>query len=118
MLQVFHNDRFLKYHLDHGSLINTTVRRVAFVDTTDDPQEAYRLTNNFDRSWTLHNIVHGVRPCCDVQQRAAGLRSTSVGDLIVAGSAGDPGSKHYVVEPLGFRELTRKEICSITYHIQ
>jgi hypothetical protein len=109
MLQVFHNDRFVEYILNPESLHGATMRRVALIET-DDPQEAYQLTNNIDQSWIKNSGVQptGVDPI-------KGARSTSVGDMIVAGSPGDPGSKHLVVEPLGFRELTRKEFCSMTY---
>jgi hypothetical protein len=109
MLQVFHNDKFLEYYTDKETLLTATIRRVAFVETSD-PQEAYRLTNNIDQSWTEN-------PGVDTAIPNPRIRSTSVGDVIVEGSAGDPGSKHLVVEPCGFRELTREEICSLTYCI-
>jgi hypothetical protein len=109
MLQVFHNDRFVEYMLNPASLHGATMRRVALIET-DDPQEAYQLTNNINNSWIENSKVPptGFDPI-------KGVRSTSVGDMIVKGTPGDPGSKHLVVEPLGFRELTRDEICSLTY---
>jgi hypothetical protein len=109
MLQVFHNDRFIEYILNPESLHGATMRRVALVET-DDPQEAYHRTNNIDHNWIENSKVQptGIDPI-------RGARSTSVGDMIVEGTPGDPGSKHLVVEPLGFRELTRDEICFLTY---
>lgn len=109
MLQVFHNDRFVEYILNPKSLHGATIRRVALVEI-NDPQEAFQLTNNIDHNWIANSKVQptGVDPI-------KGARSTSVGDVIIEGSPGDPGSKHLVVEPLGFRDLTRDEICSLTY---
>jgi hypothetical protein len=85
------------------------MRRVALVDT-NDPEKAYQLTNNIDQSWIKNPGVY--------TSNLPETRSTSVGDMIVDGSPGDPGSMHIVIEPLGLRTLSREEICSITYHIQ
>jgi len=108
-MQVFHSDRFYQYMLDRSSLIGATMRRVALINTVD-PERAYMLTNSLQSLWTTYSEVHVVE-----EYKNVSVRSTSVGDMLVEGSPGDPGSKHLVIEPIGFREMTREEICSITY---
>ena len=97
MIKVYHNDMFLAYILN-PSLKKNTVHLVAEVDT-DDLDEAFRLTNNIMHLWVINN---GVKAVEGVQHR-----STSVGDLL------EWNDKSYVVESVGFRELTSKEINEI-----
>ena len=111
MIRVHHNSNFLKYLLDSFSiptdyrrLGHTTLTYVASVDT-DDLDEAYRLTNHIETRWTKNPGVHTGIPETDA------VRSTSVGDVL------DTGSKKYVVESEGFREMTLEEDCGVTWHL-
>jgi hypothetical protein len=107
MLYVYHNAHFLDYHFKNSSLKNALVSLVAVVDAAD-LEEAYRLTNNIDTPW--HD-----NPGVKVMDKEA-TRSTSVGDLIVEGPAGDLSCRHHVVESCGFRELEREEVLALTIH--
>ena len=97
MIKVYHNDMFLAYILN-PSLKKNTVHLVAEVDT-DDLDEAFRLTNNITHLWVINK---GVKAVEGVQHR-----STSVGDLL------EWNGKSYVVESVGFRELTSEELNEI-----
>ena len=97
MIKVYHNDMFLAYILN-PSLKKNNLHLVAEVDT-NDLDEAYRLTNNITNSWIINK---GVKAVEGVQHR-----STSVGDLL------ECNGKSYVVESVGFRELTPEELNEI-----
>lgn len=108
MLSVFHNDKFIDYMLHNGKLAPvTTMRLVAVVDTSD-PEEAFKLTNNVDNPWPQNETV-------TPESTSESYRSTSVGDLVVDGMAGARGSKHLIVEPCGFRELTIEEVSTLCF---
>lgn len=104
MLYVFHNKKFLEFHFT-DKLGETTMTHVANVDTSD-PETAFRLTNHIDNDWELNP---------GVVAKKGRHRSTSVGDLIVDGTPASLTSKHYLVDSLGFRELTAEEITDITF---
>ncbi len=104
MLYIMHSNKMLQYQLA-STLDGATMTHVASVDT-NDPQEAFQLTNHIDSDWTKNPKVRALE---------GRHRSTSVGDLIVEGTPGARGSKHLIVEPCGFRELTLEEICMISF---
>jgi hypothetical protein len=95
----------LQFYTNPETLRGATMTHVATVDTTD-PEEAFRITNHIDSDWTQNPGVRALE---------GSHRSTSVGDLLVEGTPGGRGSKHLIVEPVGFRELTWEEICALTY---
>ena len=105
MFYVMHNNKMLHYQLNHSTLNGATMTHVASVDT-NNPQEAFQLTNHIYSDWTKNHKVQALE---------GRHRSTSVGDLIVEGTPGARGSKHLIVEPCGFRELTWEEVASLTY---
>lgn len=89
MITVFHNPRFLwegeKPALHRCDEVGTV--------NTDDPDEAFRLTNSIDRHWTTNEQVSSYR---------RDARSTSVGDMLVR----DDG-KTWIVASCGFTEVER-----------
>ena len=97
MIRVYHSSEFLKYMFDKDSLKDATMKLAAVVETFD-LDEAYKLTNNIDIPWVSNEGVSATQ---------LSLRSTSVGDILVKGTA------YYVVESEGFRELTDAEACSL-----
>lgn len=104
MISIWHNDRFLDYPLKGAeALKDTTIHLTARVNT-DILQEAYRLTNNIDKSWAENPNV------TVINAKGGPLRSTSVGDVL------RHNDKWYVVEMVGFREMTREEECQIVFH--
>lgn len=105
---IFHNANFLDYMISN-SLGKTTVTLVASVEDVPGAvgdiaqmDRAFTLTNNIDIPWPNNP---GVK-CAETGP----YRSTSVGDLM------QRGSKIYVVESIGFREISREEECNITFH--
>jgi len=65
-------------------------RFVAEVDARDI-DEGYGLTNNLERAWVENPEVRSV---------AAGLRSTSVGDVVIG-----PDGRGWRCEPIGWSEI-------------
>jgi hypothetical protein len=103
MIEVYHNSEFLKFMQDSTftTLKEGVFEYVATVDT-EYLEEAYRETNNIDQAWSLNTNVKAVK---------RENRSTSAGDLLKKGRI------FYVVELVGFRELTRSEECELLFHI-
>ena len=103
MIEVYHNSEFLLYMIEPTleALKKGMFEYVATVET-EYLEEAYRDTNNIDQAWSLNTNVKAVR---------RENRSTSSGDLLKKGSI------FYVVESVGFRELTRIEECELTFHL-
>lgn len=106
--RVFHNPDFTDYFMK-GKVENITVSLVADVEdaekvTGDEGQMdyAYCVTNNITDSWAKNEGVKAYAIPC---------RSTSMGDLM------QRGSKIYVVDVMGFRELTPEEQATITFDI-
>ena len=71
---------------------------LAALVATDDLDEAYRLTNNIDWDWTKNS---------GVECRTDTPRSTSWGDLMLQNGT------WYVVDMVGMRELTPKEVKAV-----
>jgi hypothetical protein len=103
IIEVYHNSEFLKFMQDSSfaALKEGVFEYVATVET-EYLEEAYRETNNIDKAWSLNTNVKAVR---------RENRSTSAGDLLKKGRI------FYVVESVGFRELTRSEECELLFHI-
>lgn len=103
MIKVYHNQNFLTYSMTK-SLEQILLGLVATVKT-DDLEEAFRLTNNIDDIWTKNPEVtsHTSRP-----------RSTSVGDVMLK-DLNCLGGAWYVVESLGFRQLTEEEASKLSF---
>lgn len=99
MLKVYHNQNFLNRQLDTSNLSGDRCVFAAEVHT-DDLEEGFMLTNSIYDSWTLNEKV---RPSYKSR------RSTSVGDLLVR------GSKTFVVESCGFRELRPDEVDALSF---
>jgi hypothetical protein len=104
MIKVYHNSEFLQYGIDSTleALKKGSFEYVAEVET-DSLDEAYNNTNNVDSPWHLNTNVKATR---------RGNRSTSVGDLLKRDNT------LFVVDSLGFRELTRSEECELTFHLE
>ena len=66
----------------------------------DELEDAYRLTNNIDWSWTENPEVLWHKP---LSKERAGIRSTSVGDVICTAEG------LFVVDRVGFKELEVRE---------
>jgi hypothetical protein len=104
MIEVYHNSQILLFLCDptFATLKKGSFIYVASVET-DNLDIAFRDTNNIDQAWSLNTNVKAVR---------RENRSTSIGDLLRKDSA------LYVVETLGFRELTREEECELIIHLE
>jgi len=103
MIKVYHNSEFLIYMEEQTieSLKKGLFECVATVET-DNLDDAIRDTNNIDQAWHLNTNVKALR---------RENRSTSVGDLLKRDNT------FFVVDSLGFRELTRSEECELTFHL-
>jgi hypothetical protein len=108
MITVFHNRNFMQYAVDNLSADDATrvlkhavIEAVACVDT-DSLEEAYRLTNNFDRPWTENDKVKAY---------GSKRRSTSIGDVFES-----PVGVYYVVEVFGYRKLSDAEVLDLTFY--
>ena len=104
MISVWHNERFLEYILLGAEALKSTTIHLTARVTTNDLNIAYLLTNHIDTSWTNNTLV------TPINAKGGALRSTSVGDVL------EHETKYYVVEPCGFRELSREEQTNLTYH--
>jgi hypothetical protein len=104
MIEVYHNSQMLLFLCDPTleTLKKGSFMFVATVET-DNLDVAFRDTNNIDQAWSLNTNVKAVR---------RENRSTSIGDLL------RKDSTMYVVETLGFRELTREEECELIIHLE
>lgn len=91
MITVYHNKKFTDYTFrkNVGSIPKRLLRKVATVDT-DSLEEAFRLTNNIDHSWTKNKEVTAIEPK---------LRSSSVGDVF------EKGDKIFMIASCGFNEI-------------
>jgi hypothetical protein len=104
MIAVWHNEKFTDYGFGGGTLKGVTIHQVAQV-ATEDLDEAYRLTNNIDDSWIKNPEV------TPIGIQGKGARSTSVGDVLFLNDKG------YVVESIGFREVSPEELCQVTFFV-
>jgi hypothetical protein len=104
MIEVYHNSEFLlcSIGVTLEALKKGYFEFVATVET-DDLEEAYRDTNSIDKPWHLNANVKVIR---------RENRSTSVGDLFVRNKI------YYIVNSLGFRELTQEEECGLTFYLR
>jgi len=123
MITIYHNFQFLKYagdcyttkEADRTPLGKITVTAVAHVET-NSLEEAYRLTNNTDKSWEDNTAkvktIGSAKRYFSFPERDECLRSTSVGDILQ-----DTNGAFHVVEPLfRFRKLSPEEIEGITFY--
>lgn len=97
------NDSFIDYTLKK-KLNESTVRPGALVEASS-LEEVFRVTNNIDHSWTENPEVKKVL--------TSSPRSLSVGDLVHDQDA----NKLYVVESLGFREVTDEEHANLNFEV-
>lgn len=98
---VWHNDSFFDFYKTR-SVKDVTVRQAAVTDC-DTLDEAYEKTNTIDRPWTENPEVKSVQ--------TPKPRSTSVGDLIFDADL----NKLFVVDVMGFREVTDEEHQSLNF---
>lgn len=111
MIIVYHNEDFINYQIEHleqtgeRRIIEARVTPVAIVES-DSMDDAYRLTNTIDEAWDKNE---GVRALGRVGQSGkiivSGLRSTSVGDILMTSDG-----EFYIVESAGFRKLNDEEL--------
>lgn len=94
MITVYHNSKFTACSFGGDIAPDSVLTKVAEVDT-DDLDEAYRLTNNIDQSWTLNEGVSSVAP---------ELRSTSVGDVLLS------NGEYLMVDTFGFKKLSAEDL--------
>lgn len=95
MITVYHNKNFLDFNLHKTDILPLNdLTKVAEVDT-NDPETAFRLTNNIEHSWTRNG---GVTPL------VSRPRSTSVGDVMEIDN-----ESYIVVTSLGFKEIKIKK---------
>lgn len=97
MVKVYHNDKFTDYMF--SKRVTGSLSLAADVDCAS-LDAAYELTNNIDHAWTENEQIMNL---------GSSRRSTSVGDVLVA------KNQYYVVEDMGFRELTAEEVSALRY---
>ncbi len=99
MIRIFHNEKFMEWGFRTPGAEEvlrrySSLQEMEFIAVvrTDDLDEAYRLTNNIDKSWTLNpEIIWSAEP--------GHFRSTSVGDLMIR------GKDVFLVDNVGFRNI-------------